>query len=400
MGIRGHHAMMKMAGTFLLVATVGAFQPDGNDEAGFQLGNHAIVADSDSLYINLPGAQHIYPAKIGPAGIEVDGDVKLTDGASLKTLKAEVTALKAEVSELKTKVNASTASSCQVAVILSIGDHSGASNSDMMKHYTHSFWTSSSTAGYYNPDQCGVASEDVKTEYWAGFSLGSHVTIKAHKKSSGETLGVAVYPVLSDFQDCSLYQVLNGMCTDKTKDVTFTGAKDATLSSGSIRGNSQLGYWNGYRRGQGGGQDTSDAEQGDLFIDHSEALVANVDGVGHTFLAGAGDPITKVRLATQYIFNNKLGPHALAGLGGYHYRNTWHGYFESSPLYGYCPGLVKYDIRHITTQSASAWYTGNVGGPTHNPFGDGCFNRASGYHGTFYDVEFSIHVSGTPLYMG
>ena len=87
--------MISMAGSFLLVATVGALQPDGDDEAGFALGNHAIVADSSSLLMRMGAAN--YCAKFGSNGLEVKGDVTTTEGVSFTGMNTEVTELKEEV---------------------------------------------------------------------------------------------------------------------------------------------------------------------------------------------------------------------------------------------------------------------------------------------------------------
>ena len=61
-----------------------------------------------------------------------------------------------------------------------------------------------------------------------------------------------------------------------------------------------------------------------------------------------------------------MGPHAFGGIGGYHHRSGWYAWYETSPIYGYCPGYNIYslDRLHRSTYDGSASWgsTGNVEG--------------------------------------
>lgn len=292
------------------------------------------------------------------------------------------------------------------AVMLTIGNYYGSSRPTDLRDYDNSFWTDSApTGGEIDYDNCGSATEDTKTEYYGGYTVGPYFTIMAHKKSSGVTMGAAVYPVKAAYQGCSLHQLIGGGgCNGQTTNIEFTEDKDSSLSYGSIRDSTllgQSGYSSTWKSETGGGaQSSDDDEHGDMFIDHAHAIIGNAYSNGGTYwdTGGQADTTTKTRLTTTYARDIQMGPHAMGGIGGYHHRSSWQGWYESSPIYGYCYGYNLYGIRtfDVNYHSGSSPYkftSQQGGGTSYNPWGNGgCFTGDGAF-----DIEFSLHISGAPV---
>ena len=253
---------------------------------------------------------------------------------------------------------------CALALLL-------ANDNDRRDYQDTGFWTSQSTVGQVT--SCGLETHDVKTaQYWStplGASLRIVLRGTASGGAAGTLLGEAVYPVLAQYQSATLYELMTGGSA-----VTFTGMKDPIQSSGSSSS------WMDSRVG-GGQQQTG--QNGDLFLDYTNPLVANAQ-------SGWNSHITQIRLCTTYKDQVTSNGHWFGGLGGYHRHNSWGSLYESMPSLGYCSGYNYYGS-----------HPGNIGFPSvsgvsHDPImyggGTGCYRGGSG---GVHNVNFAIFVGGS-----
>ena len=119
-------------------------------------------------------------------------------------------------------------------------------------------------------------------------------------------MGHAVYPVLADHQDVTLFH----MMTNMTHTTVTQPPTSQTGSTGAVQN---------FDRPQSLG--------GDLFLEHSGALVVNQD-------AGWSADVTQNRLGTTT--SNSDYNHTFAGLGGFHDEGGYGLHYESAPISAYC----------------------------------------------------------------
>lgn len=313
---------------------------------------------------------------------------------------------------------------CDAAVVLALGPRQGAEDETQLQHYHSSFWASEATTGY-EPEMisCGYALSDAKTELWAGTRLGQHFTIVAHYQPDGTELGRAVYPVRAAYQDCSLYQLFNGLCAGETTDIQFTDDKDAGLSSGTIvnQPSGAIAALEANDQNTAVSQTYNNVMRGDLFIDNSEALVVNKFETNGNSYNGAQRSNVRLTttLSTQTVWSNA---HSFGGIGGRHEHgiNDWVIDYESAPMTQYCSANTQnyyavapldqgpdYSTDGISTGNARIGYRINDAGNgvtlatfegafgNNFPLGRGCYQggNTQGAHAVMY----SLHVSGTAL---
>jgi len=194
--------------------------------------------------------------------------------------------------------------------------------------------------------------------------IGDTIMIVA-RGDNGVLLGKAVYSVLSAYQGKTLKELLTGSKT------TFTSAKDTTKSSGSVKG---AVSWQTGSHGSSCGTNT--ACTGDLFMDFTDALVANAD-------SGFSSDTTRIRLTTTFANSpaQTSNGHWFGGIGGKHVQGSWGAVYESAPSYPYCSSYNGYG-------SANGNYAGN--GVANNAFQASCFSTPGGVE---HRVDFAIYVN-------